>query len=75
MSNVIHLDIVPRATAYDQGEDPATALLKAIDRCEKRYGERVTAVVIARRYQIADSIANTHDWRSRARQMFTKETV
>jgi len=75
MSNVINLDIVPRATAYDQGEDPATALLKAIDRCEKRYGERVTAIVIARRYQIADSIANTHDWRSRARKMFTKETV
>jgi hypothetical protein len=70
MSNVIHLNIVPKATAYDQGEDPATALLKAIDRCEKRYGERVTAVVIARRYQIADSIADTFNWRERHRKAF-----
>lgn len=74
-SNIVNFPMIPRATAIAPEEDPATALLKAIDRCEKRYGERVTAVVIARRYQIADSIANTHDWRSRARKMFTKETV
>lgn len=64
--NIIHLNIIPKATAYDQGEDPATAMLKAIDRCEKRYGEKITAVVIARRYQIADTIANTFNWRERA---------
>lgn len=66
MSNIVNFPINPRATAIAPEEDPATALLKAIDRCEKRYGDRVTAVVIARRYQIADSIANTNNWRERA---------
>jgi hypothetical protein len=73
MSNVIRLNLPPRATAFPPEEDPATAMLKAIARCEKRYGQHITAVIIARKYQIADSIANTNNWRERARQMFQKE--
>ena len=45
-SNIVNFPIIPRATAIAPEEDPATAMLKAIDRCEKRYGERVTAVVL-----------------------------
>lgn len=80
MSNIVNFPVVPKPTAYpvpnQETEDPAVAMLKAISRCEKERGKRVTAVIIARRYQLADQIANTFNWRERARAMLDrKETV
>jgi hypothetical protein len=69
MSATIHRLPVPHRPipiAPVPEDDPATAMLKAIDRCEKKLGKRVTAIVIARRFQIADTIANTFNWRERA---------
>lgn len=69
-SNVVNFPIIPRPIPVpkEPEEDPATAMLKAIARCEKERGKHVTAIVIARRYQLADQIANTYDWRNRTRK-------
>lgn len=69
MSATIHRLPVPHRPipiAPEPEEDAAVAMLKAIDRCERKLGKHVTAIVIARRFQIADQIANTHGWRERA---------
>jgi hypothetical protein len=75
-SNVVNFPIIPKATATMQDKDPATAMLEAIDRCEKYLGKHVTAIVIARRFQVVNDIANTFNWRERHRAMLDrKETV
>lgn len=68
MSKILNFPIIPRPfpVAPEPEEDAAVAMLKAIDRCERKLGKHVTAIVIARRFQIADQIANTHGWRERA---------
>jgi hypothetical protein len=77
MTATIHrLPTALRPVPQEPEEDAAVAMLKAIDRCEKKIGKHVTAIVIARRFQLADQIANTFGWRQRARAMFDhKETV
>lgn len=72
-SNILNFPMIPRATVHASLEDARTAMIKAIDRCEKEYGEQVTANTIARRYQIIDDIPSSDDWRSKARSMFCKE--
>jgi hypothetical protein len=75
MSKILNFPIIPRPfpVAPEPEEDAAVAMLKAIDRCEKKLGKRVTAIVIARRYQLADTIANTFNWRERARQLIDRK--
>ena len=78
MSNIIHLDIVPRATAYAQQDDrdPHTIAIemmkKAIQFSNQTCGKAWTLNVLKSAIEVDD----VNGWRNRARRMFDrKETV
>ncbi len=72
MSNVIHLDIVPRATAYAQRDDrdPHTVAIemmkKAIQFSTQTCGKAWTLNVLKSAIEVDDQ----NGWRDRARKLF-----
>jgi len=76
MSNVVHLNIVPKATAYDQGEDNSDPHTKAVRMFKEafQYARKHCGVTWTTNLLLASlAIEDSNGWRERAREAFKAE--